>query len=275
VSVVELDTLCDIAREAGALLLSYYHKGVSIREKEGEASYNLVSDADVEAEKLIISRIKELYPDHSFLAEESDRADANSENLWVIDPLDGTNNFAHHMQHFAVSIAYYQNGEAQKGVVFNPVSGELFGASAGEGAFLNGEQIRVSQANSLDKSLIGTGFYYDRGFMMEQTLEALRRLFCCNIHGIRRLGTASLDLCYVACGRYEGYFEFQLSAWDYAAGQLILTEAGGQVTNCLGENVSLGSTSMLASNGALHCKILEQIAPCWERVVEKRQGCKD
>ena len=224
------------ARAGGSIVRKYYESGVEMRQK---SSYNLVCDADLEAEAAIISHIKSVYPDHCFYAEETQKDTRTSEHLWVIDPLDGTNNFAHKIPQFACALAYYHNGTAQIGVVFNPVRDECFLSVRGEGAYLNGEKISVSSVNSLDSAIIGTGFYYDRGAMMEATLAAIKTLFEKRIHGIRRFGAASLDLCYVGCGYFDSFFEYTLAPWDYAAGRLFVIEAGGMVTDHLGRELFL------------------------------------
>jgi len=247
----------EIAREAaatgGKIVADYYHNGVEIRSKE---SYNLVSDADIEAEHAIVEIIRSTFPDHAIMGEESYEADASAEQLWVIDPIDGTNNFAHAIPHFAISVGYYENGQPKCGVVYNPIRNDWFTATRGGGACHNDQPIQVAEATRLEEVLVGVGFYYDRGLMMEATLAALKDLFQHHIHGIRRFGTASLDLCQVASGQFGAYFEYELSPWDYAAGRLIVEEAGGRVTTCGGEAVPLAKTSMLATNGRIHDLVL-------------------
>ncbi len=250
----ELNIARDAAKAGGEIVAKYYRDGVAMRKKE---SYNLVSDADVESEKAIVEVVRASFPHHSFLGEESHHDDIRSEHLWIIDPLDGTNNFAHKVPHFAVSVAYYRDGQPQCGVVYNPVRDDWFEAAAGQGARHNGQTISVGSEQRLDEVLIGTGFYYDRGAMMEATLDALRDLFRQNIHGIRRFGTASLDLSHVAAGWFGAFFEYELSPWDYAAGRLIVEEAGGTITTCTGEPLSMNKSSVLASNGHLHDHILK------------------
>lgn len=241
------------ARLAGAVISRYFRDGVVMRSKE---SYNLVSDCDLEAERAIVGVIKQAFPDHAVLGEEAHQDNIDAEHLWVVDPLDGTNNFAHQIPHFAVSIAYYHQGLAQCGVIYNPIREDWYIAERGGGARHNGRVVRVSEKQRLDEVLIGVGFYYDRGAMMEATLMAVRDLFRQKIHGIRRFGTASLDLCFVATGAMGAYFEYQLSPWDFAAGQLFLEEAGGRITTCRGEPLPLAKTSALASNGYLHDAVL-------------------
>lgn len=241
------------AREAGQLLSDYFHNGVLMRSK---GAADLVSDADLHAERRIAEIIHAVFPHHSILGEELHTAASDAEDLWVVDPLDGTTNFAHRIPHFAVSIARYHRGTAQCGVVFNPLHNELYVAERGRGATCNGVPVHVGPQTSLSEVLLGVGFYYDRGAMMEATLAAVRDCFRQQIHGIRRFGTASLDLAQVATGAFGGFFEFQLSPWDFAAGQLILEEAGGRMTTCDGSPVPLAKTSVLASNGHLHDQLL-------------------
>lgn len=239
----------EAALEAGKIISNYYEKGVEIRSKK---SFDLVSDADLDAEKAIVRMIQKSFPDHSILAEEEQKDSVDAEHLWIVDPLDGTNNFAHHNPQFASSIAYFYKGIAVCSCVHNPILNATYTAEKKKGAFLNNKPIAVSQTSSLEESLVGTGFYYDRGTMMENTLETIKELFQKNIHGIRRLGAASLDLCYVASGIFDAYFEYKLAPWDFAGGALILEEAGGQVSNCLGTPLGFENTSILASNGIVH-----------------------
>lgn len=241
------------AEAGGAVIAHAYERGVAIRSK---AVSDLVTDADLESEQAIAHVIREAFPDHAILGEETFRDDATSEHLWIVDPLDGTTNFAHGIPHFAVSIAYYHRGEPVCGVITNPITQDWYTAVQGEGAFANGERVQVTEADALGDVLIGVGFYYDRGAMMEATLAAVRDLFHQQIHGIRRFGTASLDLVQVGMGRYAAFFEFQLSPWDFAAGRLFVTEAGGRVTTCEGKPLPLTKTSVLASNDSLHDAVL-------------------
>ena len=254
----EFDTAVSAAREAGDILLSYFRASVNVREK-GIA--DLVTDADVAAERCIASRISAAFPGHAILGEEEQAGDTGAEYLWVVDPLDGTTNFAHGLPHFAVSIALLHLGQPQLGVVWNPARGDLYTARLGGGAFHNGRRLQVNREATMDQSLIGTGFYYDRGAMMEATLGAIGDCFRQNIHGIRRFGTAALDLAHVADGLYGAFFEFQLSPWDFAAGQLLVTEAGGRVTDCAGAALPLRKSTILASNGLLHDQMLSIVKP--------------
>ena len=226
--------------------------------KDGSATYDLVTETDRAAERAVIGSLTAAFPGHAILGEEAEADRRTTEDpadepfLWIVDPIDGTNNFAHGVPHFAVSVACYRFGEPAVGVVLNPARGDRYEAAAGGGATLDGEPIGVDPAETLDRCLVGCGFYYDRGAMMRATLAAVEECFAHDIHGIRRMGTASLDLCQVACGMYGAFFEYQLSPWDFAAARLIVEEAGGRVTTARGEDLPLAKTSLLASNGRLH-----------------------
>jgi len=248
------------AREAGGILARFFDEGFSIRSK-GVA--DLVTDADVASERRIVEVIRNAFADHEVLGEEENAGDVEAEHLWVIDPLDGTTNFAHHIPHFAVSIAYLHWGRAECGVVWNPIRDDLYVARRGFGASHNGRSIRVGTQKQMSESLIGIGFYYDRGAMMEATLAAVGDCFRRQIHGVRRFGTASLDLAHVATGLYGAYFEYQLSPWDFAAGQLIVEEAGGRVTTCDGSPMPLKKSTILASNAMIHDEMLTIVGRHW------------
>ncbi len=253
----ELKVAKQAAQAGGAIVARYFRDGVEMRTK---AVSDLVSDADIESENAIVAAIREAYPDHAILGEESHQADVTAAKLWIVDPLDGTTNFAHGIPHFAISIAYYEHGQPRCGVIYNPVREDWYVTEVGQGAWYNGRRVRVNNQTSLSQSLVGVGFYYDRGAMMEATLRAIRELFGQQIHGIRRFGTASLDLAQVAMGMYGAYFEYQLSAWDFAAGRLFVEEAGGRVTTCQGEPLPLAKSSVLASNGHLHDAVLDIVS---------------
>lgn len=253
-----LETAKDAARLAGAELMNYFiDENLEMRDKSaaGGVSYDLVSDADLSSERIIAHRIRDSFPDHELLGEEALGRDVDvdqAEHLWIIDPLDGTNNFAHRLPHFAVSIAYYHRGVAMVGVIFNPATNQWFTATRGGGAFAGEKRVAVAQHTTLSKVIIGCGFYYDRGEMMRRTLAAIEEFFSHQIHGIRRFGTASLDMCMVGCGQFGGFFEYKLSPWDFAAGRLFVEEAGGKTTDALGGELPLRPSSILATNGYLH-----------------------
>ncbi|MEW4528724.1 inositol monophosphatase family protein [Maioricimonas sp. JC845] len=253
----ELEVARQAAVAGGEIVSRYFRDGVTIRSK---STSNLVSDADVESEQAIARCINEAFPDHVILGEELHDGEVGAEHLWIIDPIDGTNNFAHGIPHFAISVAYYRSGQPVCGVVFNPIREDWFVAVRGKGATYNGQPAQVAEATGLNEVLVGLGFYYDRGAMMEATLAAARDLFGQQIHGIRRFGTASLDLCQVGTGMFGAFFEYQLSPWDFAAGRLFVEEAGGKVTTARGADLPLETTSVLASNGHLHEAMLKIVA---------------
>ena len=255
---VEFQTAVAAAREAGQILLRYFGIKMDARMK---SFANLVTDVDVAAERCIAAMISEVFPDHAIWGEEEQAGDRNAEYLWVVDPLDGTTNYTHKIPHFAVSIALLHHGQPKMGIVWNPVREDLYAARLGGGAYHNGRRLHVNSEATLDQSLIGTGFYYDRGAMMEATLGAIGDCFRQNIHGIRRFGAASLDLAHVADGLYGAFFEYQLAPWDYAAGQLLVTEAGGRVTDCSGNPLAMRESTILASNGLLHDQMLSIVSP--------------
>lgn len=242
----------EAAKAGGEIVAQYFERGTDMRAKEEGATYNLVTDADIQSEKAIAALISAAFPEHAILGEEENAGDVHAEHVWIVDPLDGTNNFAHRIPHFAVSIGYFHQGKPKCGVVLNPVRGDWYWALAGQGAFHNGRRLKVGQASSLDQAMVGCGFYYDRGAMMEATLNCIQELFKANIHGIRRFGTAALDFCQVADGQFGAFFEYQLNPWDFAAGLLIVEEAGGKVTDGLGQPIELRPTSALVSNDVLH-----------------------
>jgi myo-inositol-1(or 4)-monophosphatase len=254
----ELEVARRAARAGGAVVTECLRAGVAVRRKSAS---ELVSDADTDSERVIVEVIKKAYPDHAVLAEESHREHEGAEHLWVVDPLDGTNNFAHGIAHFAISIAYYRGGRPECGVVYDPGREDWFVAARGRGAFHNGRRARVATNRRLDEILVGVGFYYDRGAMMRATLAAIGDLFGQGIHGIRRFGTASLDLCLVGVGAFGAFFEYELSPWDFAAGRIFVQEAGGRVTTCGGGEVPLGRSTLLASNGHVHDAMLAVVEP--------------
>jgi len=240
-----------IAREAGALLMQYFHQGLKI-EYKGEA--DLVTAADRASEALIRDRISQQFPSHDVLGEEQGLNDRGSEYRWYVDPLDGTTNFAHGFPVFCVSLGLERrsgsSGERVAAVVYDPTRDELFSAEKGAGASLNGKQIHVSKVARLNECLVATGFPSHKRhknpnifFYHQITLHT---------HGVRRAGSAALDLCYVACGRFEGFWEFNLNPWDTAAGTLIVEEAGGKVTRFDGSPFQIDSRETLASNGIVH-----------------------
>ncbi|MCP4632128.1 MAG: inositol monophosphatase [candidate division Zixibacteria bacterium] len=236
------------AQKAGRLLLEKQNLERKIAYK-GEA--DLVTDADTTAEKLIVELIKDNLPEHSILAEEGSGVSSDSEYLWIIDPLDGTTNYAHHFPFFCVSIALKYIDDILLGVVYNPVFDELFLAIKGEGAYLNDKEISVSGHKDLMECLLATGFPYDKARSERDNLKYFN-IFLKRIQGIRRAGSAAMDLVYTACGRLDGYWELKLKPWDMAAGALIVREAGGKVTGFDGEDLDIFKGDIIASNGLIH-----------------------
>lgn len=241
---------------AGEILRKYFRSGIEIREK---GTCDLVSDADIEAERAIVSVIQQAFPDHSILGEEGTQPKSWDGPLWVIDPLDGTTNFAHGIPHFAISIGFFIDRKPVASIICNPIRGDWFTAERGGGSFWNGERVFVSREERLNQTLIGLGFYYDRDVLMNATLASIRDLFQFEIHGIRRMGTAALDMVAVGCGMFGAFFEYVLSPWDFAAGILFVEEAGGRVSTCLGEPLPLVRSSVLATNGLLHDAVLDVV----------------
>jgi len=251
-----LSVAVEAARSAGKLLREelggtrrIHHKGI----------INIVTEMDQRSEALIIGRLLEAFPDHAVLAEEGGVTVGRSEYRWHIDPLDGTTNYAHGLPLFAVSIALERAGVVELGVAYDPNLDECFVAERGKGATLNGEPIQVSNCTTLDQSLLVTGFPYDIRTTTETNLPEYATLSL-RAQAVRRLGSAVLDLCYVACGRLDGFWELALGPWDMAAGGLIVLEAGGRVTNVLGGPWRLQGPGVLASNGHIHEAVLEGLA---------------
>jgi myo-inositol-1(or 4)-monophosphatase len=237
------------SKEAGALLLVYVRSGFRIEHKN---PINLVTDVDHASEQCIIDRIRRHFPTHRFLAEERGRVEQSpSPFLWVIDPLDGTTNFAHGYPAYCVSIGLEYHGRCILGVVFDPSRDELFTAVEGYGAQLNGQPINVSDAVSLDSSLLVTGFAYDIRESPRNNLDHFVK-FALKAQGLRRTGSAALDLCYVAAGRFDGFWEVKLNPWDMAAGSVIVREAGGRLTTFCGDDLSIYGQELVASNGRIH-----------------------
>ncbi len=246
-----VDAAQEMAREAAAALVSYYGR-TGFRLK-GE--FDLVTEADVASEKIVVERLQSRFPSHAIVAEESGLHKAASEYCWYIDPLDGTTNFAHGHPMFCVSMGLERAGELVAGVVYNPIHDEMYSCELGGGAWLNGRRIQVSKAARLADSLVATGFP-SRKRHENVNVHFFYQMAMAS-HGVRRSGSAALDLAYVACGRLDAFWEFGLNAWDTAAGALLVTEAGGRRSDMTGAAHRLASTHMLADNGALHGEILE------------------
>lgn len=250
------ETALKAAKAAGAL---HKERRGNIQTLDYKSAFNIVTDVDAASEKEIIRIIKETFPDHEILGEESGVHKTGSTSRWLIDPLDGTTNYAHSYPFFCVSIGYEEKGEMQLGVVYNAIADELFVAEKGKGATLNGQPIKVSSTSSLSACLLATGFPPDSATARYTNLDEFGRLtdLC---HGVRRDGSAALDLCFVACGRLDGFWEFKLAPWDLAAGTLIVREAGGQVVSLTGGNFDMSTGHVLASNGLVTQEIVSALA---------------
>lgn len=253
-----LDTAISAAKIAGDILKEGYGTTFRIDNKQGRN--NLVTEYDYTSEKAIISYIKSIFPNHKFLAEESGSTgdSGNDEVLWVIDPLDGTVNFAHGIPIFSVSIAATQNGKLLCGVIYHPLLDEMFYAGKDIGAFLNGNRIAVSESDDMHTSLLVTGFPYN---VDKNPYDCVGTFVKIVLNGIpiRRLGSAALDLAYVACGRFDGFWEADLHPWDLAAGVIIVQEAGGKVSMYNGDEFNIFDNTILATNGLIHNQVMEVI----------------
>ena len=259
-----LATAVEIVLEAGRIQLSRRGSGFRI-DKKGEI--DLVTEVDLECEQVCRAVIAERFPDHDLLAEElgaSPSAAARASHRWVFDPLDGTTNYAHGLPIFCASLALEIEGQAVVAAIYDPNRQELFTAERGGGAFLNGAPIRPSSTGTLLDALLVTGFPYDVHARTTPLVEMFAA-FLGSARAVRRLGSAALDLCYVACGRFDGFWEETLKPWDVAAGALIVTEAGGRVTGMDGTAFDPSAAHLVASNGAVHAPMLEVIARCRQR----------
>jgi len=219
-----------------------------------------VTEVDKAAEREIIQTLRKSYPDHKIIAEESGIAEGNEDFVWIIDPLDGTTNYIHGVPHFAVSIAFQYKGKIEHGLVYDPIRNELFAASRGEGARLNDRRIRVSQNSKIEQSLVGTGFPYKDPEFIPLYLKMFQALLP-EVSGIRRAGSAALDLAYVAAGRFDGFWELGLKPWDMAAGALLIKEAGGLVSDVTGEENFLKTGNIIAGNPRIFKALLQIIRP--------------
>jgi len=249
----------EVAKNAGKILLEYYQTNIQINFKGGDKK-NLVTEVDVRSEKFIVDEIKKKFPDHCFLAEESgDCGIKPSEFKWIIDPVDGTTNYAHGYNFYAVSIGLTYKDEPLVGVIYAPMLNEMFYAGKGLGAFLNGKPIKVSKVEDVENSLLATGFNpNEKGRNIPIFKHILPKA-----QGIRRAGSAALDMAYTATGRLDGYWEYAIYPWDIAAGVLILQEAGGQVTDLEGNPLKLDNIDIMnivSTNGKIHTELVKDIA---------------
>jgi len=256
------------ARSAGAII-NRAALDLEVIKVGSKGPNDFVSEVDRAAEEAIIDTLLEAYPEHGILAEESGRARGNkrSDFVWIIDPLDGTTNFLHGLPTYAVSIALEHRGQVQQAVVYDPARNDLFIASRGRGAFLNDRRLRVSKRTRLSESLIGTGFPFRKGDNFKRYLEMFEQVMK-SCAGVRRPGAAALDLCYVAAGWYDGFFETGLSPWDIAAGSLMITEAGGLIGNFTGESDYLHQREVVAGTPKVYGQLVQMLAP-FTRVIKE------
>ncbi len=246
-----VDSAVKAAVDAGTILRDLYDKPHRIRYK---GAIDLVTEADTASEQKIVETLRRRHPEIEIMAEESFNG-APKTTTWIVDPLDGTTNFAHGFPWFGVSIAYQEKGTVEIGVIYCPLQDELFCAVRGLGAWLNGKPISVSTEDALTRSLLATGFPYDVQTDPDQVIRPLRRMLL-HAQGIRRAGAAALDLAYVACGRLDGFWEIKLKPWDTAAGFLLVEEAGGKVTDFKGNPFDPFGREVLATNGKIHKDML-------------------
>jgi len=253
----------DAASTAGALIRGHWQRP---KEIDYKGAIDLVTSVDRESERIIVDALQWAFPDHSILAEEeTDRRKSQSSFLWLVDPLDGTTNFAHSYPQFCVSIALQYENETLLGLVYDPIRNECFKAVRQRGATLNDKPIKVSTTNEVDKALLATGFPYDRRDCADFYLTYFKA-FMTRCQEIRRGGSAALDLCYLACGRLDGFWELKLKPWDTAAGSLILNEAGGKLSDFFGNPFTIWGEETLASNRLIH----DEMVGIAERVVQAR-----
>ncbi|HYC56425.1 MAG TPA: inositol monophosphatase family protein [Candidatus Binatia bacterium] len=245
----------ELARHAGAFIAAGLGRKRAV---EFKSDVNLVTEIDRGAQAIIVDGLARVFPGDVVVAEEDVGQCASDGPCWYVDPLDGTTNFVHGLPHFAVSIAYFERGAAKAAVVYDPCKDELFTAERGHGAFCNGRPLAVSQVDMLDRALLVTGFPYDRREHIDAYLQYLR-LFILRAQDVRRYGSASLDLCYVAGGRFDGFWEWKLQPWDTAAGWLVVEEAGGKVTDFDGSPYDPWAPRILATNGRIHAQALESL----------------
>jgi len=257
-----LDFACDLARRAGDVLMRHYRplRRPDIVMRKSDEVRNLVTAADLESEKLIVEEIRAAYPEHGIAAEEGSGGDTDREYVWHVDPLDGTVNFAHCHPFFSVSIGLARNGRPVLGAVYAPILDEIWAGNVEEGSTLNGEKLAVSTTDELIESVLATGFPYGRNETPNHNVDNFETMIFL-ARGIRRAGAASLDFCFVAGGRLDGFWELSLCSWDMAAGAAILVGAGGKVTNFAGEENILSSGNVVASNGRIHEGIRRNLHP--------------
>lgn len=264
-----LNTAIDAARLAGGILKRYYGR-VKPEEVRKKAQNDFISFVDETSEKAILELIRGRYPRHTFLAEESGGTEIARGYRWIIDPLDGTKNYLSNVPVFAVSIALEHEGSLIAGVIYDPLNDQMYSAAKGQGAFLNGTPIHVSKNQKLAESLMATGFPFKTKHLLHPYMHVFEEIFSASL-GVRRLGSAAMDLAYVACGTFDGFWEIGLKPWDVAAGALLVREAGGMVTDFWDGDAFLSCSYILASNGAIHQQtgdIIRETFPFYKPVEE-------
>jgi myo-inositol-1(or 4)-monophosphatase len=249
----------EAAREAGESIRHHANK-VHKLDVENKAHNDFVSNVDREAEQIIVRLLQRAYPDHAFLGEESGKHGPNSDYEWIIDPLDGTTNFLYGIPQYSVSVALKHNGRLLVGVVYDPLRDETFAAARGEGATLNGRRIRVSERSTMQSALLGTGIPFRANQNLDLYLQTLKALLP-DTAGVRRPGSAALDLAYVASGRFDGFWEFGLNEWDIAAGVLLVQEAGGLIGDMKGDNTFLKTGDIVAANPKVFKEMIKRLHP--------------
>jgi myo-inositol-1(or 4)-monophosphatase len=253
--------LTEAVDESAKILKNNFNKQFKIGRKKHYS--DLVTEVDKKSEAKIIDVIHKYFPEHNVLSEECGDLNKKSDYVWIVDPVDGTVNYAHSVPIFCVSIALEIKGEVKIGMVYNPISGERFYGEKDKGAYLNDKEITVSNIKELKDGLLVTGFPYGAKDNTDHCIDHFNNFVKASLP-IRRLGSAALDMCWVACGRFDGFWEVSLNPWDVAAGYLILAEAGGKVTNFRGEKYSIYSKQVLATNGKIHGEMMEVLQKAYE-----------
>ena len=254
----QLNTAANAAIQAGKIIMRFYSRLENLKVmSKGHNDY--VSEADQQAETIIKEVLIKAYPKYKITAEESGSNEIKSEYEWFVDPLDGTTNFIHGIPQFAVSIGLCKDGKPILGVIYDPFKNELFCAEKGKGALMNDKKIRVSNCNSIKSAIFGMGIPYRKKDYSGAYIETLRKLMDARCGSIRRLGSAALDMAYVACGRFDGFWEFNLNSWDIVAGSIIVTESGGHVSDIENSDEYLNSGNILAANIKLHQDIIQKL----------------
>ena len=255
-----------VARDTGEFILNEA-AGFTAEQARGKGINDFVSYVDIEAENRIVSRLRSILPEAGFIVEENSKLDSKDLYNWVVDPLDGTTNYIHKLPPFSISIGLTERGIPVLGIVYVLTSDEMFSAYSGGGARLNGEIISVSKTKTIEGMLVGTGFPFKDHRSLPSYLKTLE-YFIRNTHGVRRMGSAAVDLAYVACGRFDSFFEYNLNPWDVTAGTLIIREAGGKVSSCDGSEDNISGQQVLATNGSVHEKVREIVS----RYMTETQG---